>query len=127
MAALGKAMRGDTGVIFCTELAAFFATRDMSSTRKTLSKYFKDRKDETFTGAEVAKLFAGKIDSGDPKPAFYAFERTNFGIVHIRTDGERVLAFTHSGKKGLNEAYAFTVKMVAGERQITFEDKVVKR
>ncbi|MBY3173127.1 MULTISPECIES: hypothetical protein [Rhizobium] len=24
--------------------------------------------------------------------------RTNFGISHIRTDGERVLAFTHSGK-----------------------------
>ena len=29
----------------------------------------------------------------------FGFERTNFGIIHIRTDGERVLVFTHSGKK----------------------------
>jgi len=127
MAALGKVMRGDTGIIFCTELAAFFAVRNMSNTRKHLQKYFKEREAESFTGAEVAKLFAGKVDEGDPKPAFFAFERTNFGIVHIRTDGERVLAFTHSGKKGMNEAYAFTVKMVGGIRQVTFEDKVVKR
>jgi hypothetical protein len=39
----------------------------------------------------------------------FAFERTNFGIAHIRTDGTRVLAFTHSGKKGMNEAYRFDV------------------
>lgn len=127
MAALGKVMRGDTGIIFSTELAAFFATRDYSNTRKILSKYFRARKDQTFTGKEIARLFAGKWDKGDPEPAFYAFERTNFGIIHIRTDGERVLAFTHSGKKGLNEAYAFTVTMVNGERKITFDDKVVKR
>jgi beta-lactamase superfamily II metal-dependent hydrolase len=40
---------------------------------------------------------------------FHGFERTNFGIIHIRTDGERVLVFTHSGKQGMNEAYRFTV------------------
>jgi hypothetical protein len=55
---------------------------------------------------------------------FYAFERTNFGIVHVRTDGERVLAFTHSGKEGMNEAYRFTVSP-SGEA--TFAAKVVKR
>ena len=44
-----------------------------------------------------------------PQGTFFAFERTNFGIAHVRTDGERVLAFTHSGKKGMNEAYRFSV------------------
>ena len=36
-------------------------------------------------------------------------ERTNFGIVHVRTDGALALAFTHSGKAGVNEGYAFDV------------------
>jgi beta-lactamase superfamily II metal-dependent hydrolase len=55
---------------------------------------------------------------------FYAFERTNFGIVHVRTDGERVLAFTHSGKEGMNEAYRFTVSPTGA---IAFTPKVTKR
>ncbi len=57
----------------------------------------------------------------------YAFERTNFGIIHLRTDGERVLVFTHSGKRGMNEAYRFTVKMENGERVVEFADEVVTR
>ena len=40
---------------------------------------------------------------------FYGFARLNYGIIHIRTDGERVLTFTHSGKERLNEAYRFAV------------------
>ena len=127
MAALGKVMRLDTGLILSTELAAFFNIRDYSHQRKTLSKFFRDRETETFTGKEVANFFAGKTDPGDPDD-FYAFERTNFGIIHIRTDGERVLVFTHSGKKGVNEAYSFTVKMNAnGEREISFKDKTTHR
>lgn len=77
MSALGKAARTTPGIIFCTELAAFFNV-------------------------------VGNVK--DPRGrTFFAFERTNFGIVHVRTDGERVLAFTHSGKAGMNEAYRFTV------------------
>ncbi|WP_210358939.1 ComEC/Rec2 family competence protein [Sphingomonas beigongshangi] len=79
MAALGKASRTTPAVIFCTELAAFF---------KTLG-YVQDPE------MDNRKVFA--------------FERTNFGIAHVRTDGERVLAFTHSGKRFMNEAYRFTV------------------
>jgi len=128
LAALGKVMRGDTGIIFNTELAAFFTTRDYAHRRQDLGQYFRERKDETFTGAEVAKLFSGRFDPGDPEPSFYAFERTNFGIVHIRTDGHRVLAFTHSGKRGVNEAYAFNVQQESdGSRTVTFEDKVDAR
>ena len=53
---------------------------------------------------------------------FQGLERTNFGMIHLRTDGERVLVFTHSGKRGLNEAYRFSVTMdSAGERKIEFE------
>ncbi len=82
MAALGKASRTTPAVIFVTELAAFFAV--------------------------IGYVDAPKDKDGKQR-RFFAFERTNFGIAHIRTDGERVLAFTHSGKKGMNEAYRFTV------------------
>ena len=77
MSGLGKAARTTPGIIFCTELAAFF---------KTIG-YVNDA--------------AGR--------RFFAFERSNFGIAHVRTDGQRVLAFTHSGKAGMNEAYRFAV------------------
>lgn len=77
MSGLGKAARTTPGIIFCTELAAFFKT-------------------------------IGYVDDANGR-RFFAFERTNFGIAHVRTDGTRVLAFTHSGKKGMNEAYRFTV------------------
>jgi beta-lactamase superfamily II metal-dependent hydrolase len=77
VAALGQASRSSPAVIFCTELAAFFAYRGPATT-----------------------VDGKKIE---------AFERLNFGIAHVRTDGERVLAFTHSGKEGMNEAYRFTV------------------
>lgn len=40
---------------------------------------------------------------------------------------ERVLAFTHSGKAGYNEAYRFTVTLDEGERKVTFADDVVTR
>lgn len=58
---------------------------------------------------------------------FYGFDRKNFGIIYIRTGGERVLVFTHSGKKGLNEAYRFDVTVEDGERKIKFAKKVVTR
>jgi hypothetical protein len=41
--------------------------------------------------------------------SYFGFERTSFGIVHVRTDGTRLLVFTHTGKKGLKEAYRFRV------------------
>ncbi len=126
MAALGKVMRFDTGVILNTELAAFFHKRDYAHRRDDLKDYFRDREDETFTGADLAKLFTGKLDEGDPD-AFFAFERTNFGIIHIRTDGNRVLIFSHSGKQDLNEAYAFTVRRSDEGRVVEWARKVVTR
>jgi beta-lactamase superfamily II metal-dependent hydrolase len=92
VAALGQVSRSSPAVIFCTELAAFFAYRGKVS-----------------------------INGGAP---FDAFERLNFGIAHVRTDGERVLAFTHSGEKGMNEAYRFTVSSTG---DIKFAAEAVKR
>ncbi len=75
---------------------------------------------------ELAAFFAhrgpSKTVSGTEE--FEGFERLNFGIIHIRTDGERVLAFTHSGKRGMNEAYRFEV---SSDGAIQFEPEVVKR
>jgi hypothetical protein len=38
-----------------------------------------------------------------------AYEKTSFGIVHVRTDGERVLVATHSGREDKKEMYVFRV------------------
>jgi hypothetical protein len=92
MAGLGKASRTTPGIIFSTELAAFF------------------------------KMIGNVNDASGRR--FFAFERTNFGIVHIRTDGQSVLAFTHSGKKGMNEAYRFSV---SANGEIAFAPEVIKR
>lgn len=60
-----------------------------------------------------------------PEGQFYfGFERTNFGFIQVRTDGERVLVFTHSGREEMKEAYAFKV---APDRSITFEKAVKTR
>ena len=37
------------------------------------------------------------------------YRKTAFGIVHVRTDGERVLVVTHSGKDNQKESYTFRV------------------
>ncbi len=75
---------------------------------------------------ELAAFFAyrGKVTAQSGGPPFDGFQRLNFGIIHIRTDGERVLAFTHSGERGLNEAYRFTVSTTGA---VTFADEVVRR
>jgi hypothetical protein len=49
------------------------------------------------------------------------YQKTAFGIVHVRTDGKRVLVVTHSGKDDQKESYAFTVDEIG---QVTFEPEV---
>ena len=94
MGALGKVARNAVSLVFSTELAAFFAYRGPSRT------------------------FDGKF------PFYQGFERTNFGIVHVRTDGSRVLVFTHSGKEGMKEAYRLDVD---GRHRVKLAKKVKKR
>jgi hypothetical protein len=110
VSALGKVSRGETGIVLCTELAAFFAKRDHSHERPKIARFYMG--DEAITRAELRQFYgASPRPQRDEEalPSFFGFERTNFGIIHIRTDGERVLVFTHSGREGMREAYRFTV------------------
>jgi beta-lactamase superfamily II metal-dependent hydrolase len=55
------------------------------------------------------------------KNSFRDYTKTQYGIVHVRTDGKRVLVVTNSGRDDKKEAYAFDVN----ERgEIQFEDTV---
>ena len=56
------------------------------------------------------------------KKSFREYTKTEFGIVHVRTDGKRVLVATNSGRDDKKEAYAF---FVDDRGDITF-DKDVK-
>jgi len=110
VSALGKVSRGETGIVLCTELAAFFAVRDYSHERPAITKFYDGA--EPITRADLRKFYGAKrrrTEDEKALPSYFGFERTNFGIIHVRTDGERVLVFTHSGKEGMRESYRFTV------------------
>jgi hypothetical protein len=85
---LGRYSRVPRPLIFVTEMVAFFQYLGYSELKKSESSSFK---------------------SGYK---YYGFKRSSFGIVHVMTDGKRVLVFTHSGKSDLKEAYAFKVDEV---------------
>jgi len=74
-------------LIFVTELAAFFQT-------------------EGWVFNDPSRLRPGRQVS-KRKGLFFAFRRKAFGIVKVRSDGERMLVYTYSGKDDLKEAYAF--------------------
>ncbi len=85
MGALGKHSRIDRPLIFVTELVAFFK-------REGWSKVVE------------------KSSPNKPAAEYFGFSRAAYGIVHVRTDGKRILVFTHSGQKGLKEAYSFVIE-----------------
>ena len=123
VSALGKVSRGETGIVLCTELAAFFEKRDYCHERPKIAKFYKGNQE--ITRADLREFYSVVPRSREDEealPSFYGFERTNFGIIHIRTDGERVLVFTHSGKKGRREAYRFTVD---GNHEVHFAPDVI--
>lgn len=93
MGALGRHSRIDRPLIFVTEMVAFLKTEGW------------------------AKL--DKPSATQSKESFFAYSKTAYGIVHVRTDGNRILIFTHSGQKDLKEAYAYTVEKL--------NDKPVRR
>lgn len=127
MNALGAASRYDTGVVFSTELTAFFNYKSASYTRTELKRYFKDHPQQNFTREEVEAIFTGEAQgpSGGEPFFFSGFDRTQFGLIEIRTDGERVLIFTHSGKDEVFEAYRFHVtKARNGRKMVEFQANV---
>ena len=98
MGALGRYSRAtvDKPLVYVTEMVAFF--RRYPGLNKVVAA--KDGK----------QLYEG----------YNAYSKSAFGIVHVRTDGNRVLVATHSGKEDQKESYVFHVD----ERgDITFEDE----
>ncbi len=75
--ALGMHSRETAAVVFVTEMVAFF------------------------------EAVGWATPTGEDGPDFYAFRRSAFGIVRVRTDGNRLLVYTDSGKRDMKEAYAF--------------------
>jgi beta-lactamase superfamily II metal-dependent hydrolase len=100
--ALGKYSRAsvEKPLVYVTEMVAFFQRLGTIEMRQISPKTGKPEKNShTFTNA---------------------YRKTAFGIVHVRTDGERVLVATHSGKDDQKESYAFRVDKLG---QVTFESK----
>ena len=94
--ALGKYSRLEEPLVFVTELVAFFQVE------KLVSPECHKMKD----GTAVIKKGVAALDPKARKP-FFAFSRAAFGLVTVRTDGERLLVCTNSGRTDLKEAYAF--------------------
>ncbi len=83
VASLGQYSRKDQALVLVTELVAFFKTMG------------------------YAKVFdKNEVPCGAP---FFSFKRAAYGIVHIAFNKDKVLVFTHTGKRDLKEAYAFSV------------------
>jgi ribonuclease BN (tRNA processing enzyme) len=87
MSALGMAGRAPQPVVFVTELVAFF-------------------KSVGWVRPDAAK----GVNSKPPKTGdknFFAFRRTAYGLVRVRTNGKRLLVYTNSGQTRMKEAYAY--------------------
>lgn len=95
---LGKYSRLEEPLVFVTELVAFFKVE------KLVAPECHKMKD----GAAVISQGVAELDPKARKP-FFAFSRAAFGLVTVRTDGDRLLVCTNSGRTELKEAYAFVM------------------
>lgn len=88
LAMLGQARRGAEPVVFVTNLAAFdrWAGEAFHAVKKN--------------GVWVPDLTAG---------TFYARERSAYGIIHVRTDGQRLFVARAGARKDRFEGYAYVV------------------
>ena len=103
--ALGRYSRVAEPLIFVTELVAFFETEG------PVRPEFHRLKDGV---AVVDEMGRAALDERAKKP-FFAFSRTVYGQVKVRTDGERLLVCTDSGQADLKEAYAYRMEDATGE------------
>lgn len=85
MSALGRHARDEASVVFVTELVAFF---------------------EVAGWVVPSPSTPPKPGAAKPTP-FFGFKRTAFGLVRVRTDGQRLLVFSDTGKRDVKEAYAY--------------------
>jgi glyoxylase-like metal-dependent hydrolase (beta-lactamase superfamily II) len=103
MGALGKYSRVAEPLIFVTELVAFFRAE------KFVTPEFHELED----GVAIIEDGEAVVDR-EARGPFFAFSRTAFGLVMVRTDGERLLVYTNSGQADLKEAYVYRMD-AAGE------------
>lgn len=97
MGALGKYSRRTEPLIFVTELVAFFQVEGF--VRPEFHKLAED---------SVALIESGQaVVDTKARGWFFAFSRAAFGLVRVRTDGERLFIYTNSGQADLKEAYAY--------------------
>lgn len=88
LAMLGQQRRGAEPVVFVTNLAAF------------------DRwAGEAFYAVRRGKVWEPDVSRG----VFYARERTAYGIIHVRTDGRRLLVVRRGARQDRHEPYAYVV------------------
>jgi beta-lactamase superfamily II metal-dependent hydrolase len=86
-------------LIYVTEMVAFF---------------------ERVGKASIQRLEATRKEDKEPFETPNAYIKKQYGIVHIRTNGKRVLVVTHSGTPDNKESYAFNV---SNDGSIEFEEK----
>ena len=85
---LGRTNRGAEPVIFVTNLAAF------------------DRwAGNAFRAKKKGDSWVPDVTAG----TFYARERTAYGIIHVRTDGSRLLVVRRGARQDRNEPYSYRV------------------
>ena len=96
--ALGKYSRLEEPLVFVTELVAFFQVEQMVTPECHRMR----------NGVAVLENGAVVVEPNVRRP-FFAFSRAAFGLVTVRTDGERLLVCTNSGRTDLKEAYAFVM------------------
>jgi beta-lactamase superfamily II metal-dependent hydrolase len=82
MNALGRHSRDEKGLVFVTEMVAFF---------------------------EMVGPSQSKPKGGAKPKDFFGFRRSAFGCVRVRTDGRHMLIFTDSGRRDFHEVYAYDV------------------
>jgi beta-lactamase superfamily II metal-dependent hydrolase len=95
MGALGRYGRLEEPLIFVTELVAFFEVEGFVDPERHQMK----------DGHAVIKDGAA-VELTHVKRPFFAFSRAAFGLVMVRTDGDRLLVYTNSAQADLKEAYA---------------------
>jgi beta-lactamase superfamily II metal-dependent hydrolase len=99
MGALGRCSRVDEPLVFVTELAAFFSIEGFIDPRYHQL---------TDAGRDAIKTKEQVVDP-EKRKRFFALSRAAFGIVMVRTDGERLLVYTNSAKVAMKEAYAYVI------------------
>ncbi len=97
--ALGKHSRAEEPIIFITELVAFFQAEGF------MRPEFHELAGDGTPLIEHDRPVTDREAEG--RGSFFAFSRAAFGLVMVRTDGDRLLVYTNSARTTFKEVYAF--------------------